>query len=156
MIGFTEARDGVEAANVPSGGSGRRQMKREWEEAIRDRETERIVDLINAGIPIDARDRHGQTALMIAARHGWGEVTDLLVDHGANLDVTAKFGLSALMLAVINRHPAVVETLVNAGADVALRGTGAPGFHGKTAAELADGSDQPAVARLIRERASLR
>jgi len=88
-------------------------MKREWEEAIRDRETERIVDLVNAGTPIDARDRHGQTALMVAARHGWREVT-------------------------------------------ALRGTGAPGFHGKTAAELADGSDQPAVARLIRERASLR
>jgi ankyrin repeat protein len=42
-----------------------------------------------------------------------------------------------LMLAVINGHVDVVRTLVRAGANLAVRGTGAPGFADKTAMDLA-------------------
>ena len=41
------------------------------------------------------------------------------------------------MLAVVNGHIDVVRILVRRGADLALRGTGAPGFAGKTAMDLA-------------------
>ena len=41
------------------------------------------------------------------------------------------------MLAVIASHKEVAQVLARAGADLALRGTGAPGFAGKTAADLA-------------------
>lgn len=40
------------------------------------------------------------------------------------------------MLAVLNNHPKIVETLVKAGAARSIRGTGPPGFNGKTALEL--------------------
>jgi ankyrin repeat protein len=73
----------------------------------------------------------------------------LLIDHGAALDVTAKYGLSALMLAVINRHEGIARRLVAAGADLALRGSGAPGFAGKTARALADDSGQVELAAHI-------
>src|SRR5207248_8244131 len=61
----------------------------------------------------------------------------LLIVQGAALDHTAKYGLSALMLAAVRGHTDVVSRLIDAGADVSLRGTGAPGFAGKTALDLA-------------------
>jgi ankyrin repeat protein len=64
-----------------------------------------------------------------------------LIDHGSNLNVTAKFGLSAMMLAVIAGHKEIAQALARAGADLTLRGTGAPGFAGKTAADLATARD---------------
>jgi ankyrin repeat protein len=64
-------------------------------------------------------------------------VVRLLVKHGADLNVTAKFNLSALMLAIIGGHEDIARELVAAGVDLEARGSGAPGFSGKTAHDLA-------------------
>jgi uncharacterized protein len=45
------------------------------------------------------------------------------------------------MLAVVAGHAGLARTLVRAGADLAVRGTGAPGFAGKTAYDLAVARD---------------
>ena len=74
---------------------------------------------------------------MLAAAEGPAPVVEWLVTHGAKLDHTAKYGLSALMLAVIRGHPDVARLLIESGADRSVRGTGAPGFCGKTALDLA-------------------
>jgi ankyrin repeat protein len=108
-----------------------------WADAIERADVAGIRDLLERGTDVDARDRRGQTGLMRAAHAGHRGVVELLVAHGADLDVTAKFGLSALMLAVVAGHAEIAELLVRAGADVSLRGSGAPGFAGKTAGELA-------------------
>lgn len=96
-----------------------------------------LEDLLQAGADIDARDRYGQSALMLAARSGHLVAVEALLRHGANLNFTAKFGLSALMLAIIAGHEEIARALVRAGADLELRGTGAPGFWNKTAYDLA-------------------
>ena len=57
--------------------------------------------------------------------------------YGADLNATAKYRLSALMLAVIAGHADVARRLVSAGADLTITGSGAPGFEGKTAHDLA-------------------
>jgi ankyrin repeat protein len=80
---------------------------------------------------------------MLASRNGQTDVVQLLVDAHAELNVTAKYSLSALMLAVINHHGNIIRILVDAGADLNLRGSGAPGFHNKTAAELANDNGAP-------------
>jgi hypothetical protein len=49
----------------------------------------------------------------------------------------SKFHLSALMLAVIAKHEKVARLLVRAGAVRTITATGAPGFAGKTAVDLA-------------------
>ena len=108
-----------------------------------------VAERLEAGQDIDARDRFGQTALMRSARLGQGAVVELLIRAGAELDVTAKYGLSALMLAVLNQHVAVARALAAAGADLSLRGTGSAGFHGRTAAELAEASGQSELARVL-------
>ena len=73
------------------------------------------------------------------------------VKHGAGLDTTAKYNLSALMLAVVNGHTEIALTLVEAGADLGISGSGAPGFHGKTASDLAAHRGQNELAQRLRE-----
>lgn len=112
-------------------------MNAAWEEAIKRGDVAIVLDLLGQGRDVDARDRYGQTGLMLAAQAGHRNVVEALVTHRANLNITAKFGLSALMLAVITGHAEVARVLVKAGADLSLQGSGAPGFSGKTAYDLA-------------------
>jgi uncharacterized protein len=121
-----------------------------WEDAVRRGDTEVVRDLLSRGLDLNARDRYGQTGVMLAAHGGHLATVHLLIEQGADLNVTAKFGLSAVMLAVVAGHEEIALALARAGADLMLRGTGAPGFAGKTAAELATerGWRQPAIAAL--------
>lgn len=108
-----------------------------WEDAIRRGDVRIVRDLLGRGMDVDARDRQGQTALMLIAHAGHREVVESLIAHRANLNITAKFGLSALMLALVSSHADVARLLANAGADLSLRGTSTPGFVDKTAYDLA-------------------
>jgi ankyrin repeat protein len=129
-------------------------MQAEWELAVRSGDLEamrrhlaaageRAVELV------DSKDKHGQTALMLAAVLGREAVVELLIERGAALNHTAKFGLSALMLAVINNHAGIAGKLVRAGADTSLRGSGAPGFYQKTAFGLAHAHDRNEIVELL-------
>jgi ankyrin repeat protein len=108
-----------------------------WENAIKRGDVQMVLDLLHRGTDVNARDRYGQTALMLAAHAGHREIVETLLARRADLNITAKFGLSALMLAVVARHAEVARVLAKAGADLSLLGTGAPGFAGKTAYDLA-------------------
>ena len=112
-------------------------MDAAWEDAIRCGDVQTVLDLLGQGADVDARNRYGQTALMLAAQAGRREVVETLIAHRAKLNITAKFGLSALMLAIVAGHAEVARLLAKAGADLSLRGTGAPGFADKTAYDLA-------------------
>jgi ankyrin repeat protein len=127
-------------------------VTREWEEAVRRGAVDALQRLLDAGADIDARDSHGQTALMIAAVEGRRQTVEWLVAHRASLDRTAKYGLSALMLAVVNGHADIVRALTDAGASLDLRGTGAHGFAGKTALDLALARNDGPVVETLRSR----
>ena len=124
-------------------------MTREWRLALEAADLAAIDALLTAGADINARDQHGQTALMNAATNGQVEVVRLLADRGADLNHRAKYGLTAVMLAVVRGHADVVRILVEAGADLTLRGSGAPGFDGKTAADLARDRGEAALLDLL-------
>jgi ankyrin repeat protein len=108
-----------------------------WEHAVTRGDIEATRQLLRAGADINARDRHGQTALMLAAHHGHRKLVEMLIEHGADLNITAKYHLSALMLSVVAGHTDIVRRLARAGADLGIRGSGAPGFLGKSAYDLA-------------------
>lgn len=115
-----------------------------WERAIKSGNIQDIHDLLARGVDVDARDRYGQTALMLVAHAGHREAVELLIAHRASLNITAKYGLSALMPAIVAGHADVAHLLVDTGADRSLQGSGAPGFAGKRAYD-------PAVDRDMRE-----
>ena len=112
-------------------------MTKTWERAVRRGDLPAVLELLRAGADVNARDRHGQPALMLAAHRGDRAVVEALVNGGADLNVAAKYNLTALMLAIVAGHAAVARTLARAGADLSVRGRGAPGFAGKTAYDLA-------------------
>jgi ankyrin repeat protein len=127
-------------------------MTKEWQQATSAADLTQIRAMLAGGQNVDARDGHGQTALMNAARSGQEEVVRVLVDAGADLNVTAKYNLTALMLAIINGHAPTAELLVKVGADAGVRASGAPGFSGKTALDLAQELGLREVAAGIRRR----
>ncbi len=98
-------------------------MKKDWAEATRTGNIERVQALLNEGTDINSLDKYGQTALMNAATRGDINLVQVLVKHGAELNHTAKYKLTALMLAVINHHKAVVSVLLEAGANAELGGS---------------------------------
>jgi ankyrin repeat protein len=125
-------------------------MTPEWEAAARGGSVAILGDLLSKGTDVNGRNRHGQTAVMIAATEGHASAVRLLAEHGADLNHTAKYGLSALMIAVVRGHVDVVRALTSAGADRAIKGTGAPGFAGKTALDLAEGRGDSAIIEILR------
>lgn len=127
-------------------------LNRDWQQAAEVGDAFRLAELLEDGAEVDALDRHGQTALMLAARNGHFEAACVLIEADADLDHTAKHNLSALMLAAINDHLDIVEQLVEAGADLEIEGSGAPGFAGKTALEIADDLGRREIAEAIRAR----
>jgi ankyrin repeat protein len=127
-------------------------MTPDWRHAAQSGDIEALESQLAAGLDVDARDRYGQTALMLAAMRGHADTVAWLVDHGAELDHVAKFGLSATMLAVVNGHTDVIDILVSAGADLGRRGSGPPGFAGRTALDLATERGDPLMVSLLRDR----
>jgi len=53
-------------------------------------------------------------------------------------------------LALVAGHARVALLLAGAGADLSLRGTGAPGFAGKTAYDLAVERDMPELSAALK------
>lgn len=125
-------------------------MDANWEAAIRRGHLQDVLNLLDRGIDVNARDRHGQTALMLAAHAGHRQVVAALIAHRAKLNTTAKHGLSALMLAIVGGHADVARLLADAGSDLSLRGSGGPGFTGKTAWDLAVERDMPELSAALK------
>ena len=77
--------------------------------------------LIDLGLPVDAVDSQGCTALLRAAGGGHRAVVDLLLARGADLACTAHSGATALSAAVSMRHAEIVDRLLASGADIEQR-----------------------------------
>ena len=112
-------------------------MREDWRRAVIGGDLAAVRSLLDIGADVDALDDHGQTALMLAAHYGHRAVVEELIAHKAKLDVTAKYGLSALMLAIVAHRRDVALVLARSKARGDLVGSGAPGFEGKTARDLA-------------------
>jgi ankyrin repeat protein len=73
--------------------------------------------LLEAGADANAADGMGTTALMDAARNGYGELARMLLNAGANVRAADHTGWTALHWATVMRKPELVSILLNAGAD---------------------------------------
>lgn len=56
----------------------------------------KIVKLLIAkGANVDAKDRHGVTAMMRSGEQGHDEMAKFLISHGANVDITDNYQTNA-------------------------------------------------------------
>ena len=72
--------------------------------------------LIAAGADVDDTDAWGVSAAVLAAHTGYGDLLELLLEHGADPNA-ADAGFSALHTAVMRRDSRMVGTLLDHGAD---------------------------------------
>ncbi|XP_011306875.1 ankyrin repeat domain-containing protein 50 isoform X2 [Fopius arisanus] len=80
-----------------------------------------LLELALAACPqakLEATDRHGQTPLNLAARHGYTDVVRVLLAAGASADHADCDGWTALRAAAWGGHTQVVEMLLEYGAMV--------------------------------------
>lgn len=77
--------------------------------------------LLDLGMPVDALDNQGCTALLRAAGGGHRAVVDLLLARGADPQRAAHSGATPLSAAVSMRHIEIVDRLIAAGASLEQR-----------------------------------
>ncbi|MFD0738754.1 ankyrin repeat domain-containing protein [Lysobacter koreensis] len=77
--------------------------------------------LLDLGLPVDAADSQGCTALLRAAGGGHRAVVDLLLARGADPQLAAHSGATPLSAAVSMRHTEIVDRLIGAGASLEQR-----------------------------------
>jgi ankyrin repeat protein len=91
-----------------------------------------VKALIRRGIDINAEDKDGDTALMIAAYYGHAGVVKALLDAGADANKKHRYGGTALMSAAFKGHIEIVKLLLIHGTEVNART-----YDGSTALMLA-------------------
>lgn len=84
-------------------------------------DSDAVRRLIELGLPADACDSHGCTALLRAAGGGHRAVVDLLLARGASPQIASHSGATPLSAAVSMRHMEIVDRLLGAGASIEQR-----------------------------------
>ena len=72
---------------------------------------EAVLNLLESGADVNARDEDGDTALMFAAFRGHALVVALLLQYGANVYARARNGWTAKKAAQSGLHHQIAETL---------------------------------------------
>lgn len=86
--------------------------------------TQKVLQLLNAGVNVNARlekddsELSGNTALMAAASRGHSSLVEELIKRGADVNLKHYSGKTALMSASGNGDVATIKALLRAGADV--------------------------------------
>ncbi|GGM25595.1 ankyrin repeat domain-containing protein [Promicromonospora citrea] len=76
-----------------------------------------LLDLVDAGLPVDTADDAGNTLLMLAAYHGHADLTAGLAERGADVNRLNARNQSPLAGAVFKDSTDVVRALLDHGAD---------------------------------------
>ncbi len=76
-----------------------------------------VADLVGAGASVQARNRFGNTAMMLAASAGHGKIVAYLVEKGSTIDQRNLAGSTALMRAVKDSRRSTAKLLLSLGAD---------------------------------------
>jgi hypothetical protein len=72
--------------------------------------------LLNSSVDVDARDRSGRTALMLAILNRHAVVVEALLAHGADLNAVDTSGVRPLQMARANGNQEIIDSLLRAGA----------------------------------------
>ena len=81
-------------------------------------ETKKVVQLLERGADIEAKDNGGKTALMHAVLEDRTETVVLLLERGANIEAKSDYGWTALMYAAYWENTEVVDLLIKRGTDI--------------------------------------
>jgi uncharacterized protein len=101
----------------------------------------KLVELLDAGVPVNLTNGTGDTLLILAAYHVHADVVTALLERGADHARVNDKGQTALAAAVFRRHRDIVTGLLDAGAD--------PDLGPKSAVTIATFFDLPDMLALL-------
>src|SRR3989442_3112123 len=93
-------------------------------DAAKNRDTEAVRRLLTQGVPVNASQPDGFTALHWAAQRDDADMADLLIRAGGQVSAADNYGVTPLSLACTNGSVPMVDRLLQAGANP----KGAPGY----------------------------
>jgi len=91
------------------------QVKQLWSVA-ESGDVNEVTAILSHGVDVNARNEHGMTALMRAARLGHAPVVRALLEHGADPNIARNDKFTALALAAFFGHTETVRILIEHGA----------------------------------------
>lgn len=92
-----------------------------------------IRTLLDQGIDINAKNKEGETALMLACLEGRTEVARLFIEKGADLHAKDSVGATALLYAAVGGSLDTMKLLIDKGASIDARTDG-----GETALSISE------------------
>ncbi|MFZ9362829.1 MAG: ankyrin repeat domain-containing protein [Arenimonas sp.] len=108
---------------------GRRLSGQDVPAAVLAGDAEAVKRLLELGLPVNAFDGKGSTALIHACGQGQTALVRLLLAQGADAGVAAASGVNALWAALSQAHTEVLQELLFGGADVNQKVAGYPPLH---------------------------
>jgi ankyrin repeat protein len=84
-------------------------------------DTAGVINLLERGADVNARDRDGDTALMFAAHSGHALIVALLLQYGANVYARARNGWTAKKAAQSGLHEHIADMLQRAETEGATK-----------------------------------
>ena len=81
-----------------------------------------VVDILDAGVPVDSVGKHGWTALKYAAAHNRPDVTRVLLQRGADMNERSG-GLGMTTLHIASRHNSIdaIRVVMQHGASATVK-----------------------------------
>ena len=70
---------------------------------------------------VNAKNKGMNTSLMFAAKSGYLNVANLLIQAGASVNTISSDGFSALIYSTLNNHKEILKLLVKHGADINIK-----------------------------------
>jgi uncharacterized protein len=86
----------------------------------REGQDEKLLSLVDAGLPVDLTNPKGDTLMILAAYNGHNTIVEGLVERGADVNRLNDRGQGALTCAVFRNNEALARFLLEHGADPAL------------------------------------
>jgi uncharacterized protein len=86
-------------------------------EHARNGDLDRLVELLDAGVPVNLTNGSGDSLLILAAYHVQADVVRALLARGADHARVNDRGQTALAAATFRQHRGIVTDLLDAGAD---------------------------------------
>lgn len=123
-LGLESAVEAVlrgDAAGLDPDALARIPLMQEWWSAVEHRDVDAVGSLLDRGVPVDARDADGATALLVAARKGYVGLSRLLLDRGADPNVADSATWTPMTAAASVEKPALIEAVAAAGGRKGLR-----------------------------------
>lgn len=105
-------------------------------------DTERLLEYVDAGVPVNLTNGAGDSLLLLAAYHQHADLVRALLDRGADHARVNDMGQTALAAAAFRRHAGIVTDLLRAGAD--------PDLGPRSAVVVATFFDLPDMLALLR------